>query len=366
MEYKVSDVVSVIESVAPLSYQESYDNSGLIIGQYNNNVSGVLICLDVTEEVVEEAIRLGVNMIVSHHPVVFSGLKRFNNSNYTERIVIRAIKHDINIYAAHTNLDSVEGGINSVLADIIGLRNQQVLQQVNNDLYKLVVFVPEGHLEDVSSNIFEAGAGNIGNYDCCGFSVDGYGTFRGNEDSNPFVGNVGKLHKEKEMRFETIFPKHKKSSVVKAMLKAHPYEEVAYDIYNLNKENSNVGLGVVGDLKEPVSEVEFLKDLKNKLGLEVIKHTKLFDKPIERVALCGGSGSFLLNNAIRSKADVFISGDFKYHQFFDAEESIIIADIGHYESEKHAKNIFYELLTKKMTKFATYLSEVNTNPINYI
>ncbi|MCT4639628.1 MAG: Nif3-like dinuclear metal center hexameric protein [Bacteroidales bacterium] len=366
MEYKVSDVVSVIESVAPLSYQESYDNSGLLIGQYNNSVNGALICLDVTEEVVDEAISLGVNMIVSHHPVVFSGIKRFNNSNYTERIVIKAIKNDINIYAAHTNLDSVKGGINSVLADIIGLKSQQVLQPVNNDLYKLVVFIPEKHLENVSSKIFEAGAGNIGNYDCCGFSADGQGTFRGNEDANPFVGSVGELHKEKEVRFETIFPKHKKSSVVKAMLKAHPYEEVAYDIYALTQENSSVGLGIVGNIEKPMSEIDFLKNLKSRLGLDVIKHTKLFDKPIERVAVCGGSGSFLLNNAIRSKADIFISGDFKYHQFFDAEESIIIADIGHYESEKHAKSIFYELLTKKMTKFATYLSEVNTNPINYI
>ncbi len=363
---KIKDVIAPIEQLAPLSYQESYDNAGLIIGNPNDIASGVLICLDVVEEVVEEAIKKGVNLIIAHHPIVFKGLKRFNGSNYVERTVMLAIKNDIAIYAAHTNIDSVKNGVSSKIADLLHLKNQKILSYRNNDLYKLVTYVPIDNSEKVRKALFEAGAGNIGNYDACSFNVEGVGTFRAGENTNPYVGEKGSIHSEAETRIESIFPRHKKGAIINALLQNHPYEEVAYDIYELINPNQEVGFGIIGELSEPEDTITFLKRVKKTFQVGCVRHTKINRPKVKRIAVCGGSGSFLLRNAIGAKADVFITGDFKYHEFFDAENKIIIADIGHYESEQFTKNIFYEIIVKNFPKFVAHISEINSNPINYL
>jgi dinuclear metal center YbgI/SA1388 family protein len=362
----IKEITQFIESIAPLSFQESYDNSGLIIGCPEDEISGILITLDITEDIVDEAISKNLNFIVAHHPIIFSGLKRLNGKNYIERCVAKAIKNDIAIYAAHTNLDGVFGGVNSKICEKLQLQNCRMLIPMQNFLKKLVTFVPVADAEKVRNALFEAGTGNIGNYSYCSFNQNGLGSFKGNDQTHPYVGEKNQLHLEDETRIETIFPKHLQHKVIQALLNAHPYEEVAYDIYPLDNEFAQVGTGMIGELAEPMDELNFLQNLKEKFNCHVIKHTQLLGKPIRKVAVCGGSGSSFLNKAITQKADIFISGDFKYHQFFDAEQQIIIADIGHYESEQFTKEVFYELLTKKFPKFAVHLSEISTNPVNYL
>lgn len=362
---KLKEITQYLESLAPLSMQESYDNAGLIVGSPETEVSSVLISLDVTEEVVDEAIKKEAQLIVSHHPIVFSGLKKFTGKNYVERTLLKTIKNDIAIYAAHTNLDSVTGGVNSKICEKLGLENCHILQPATSQLKKLVTFIPVEYAEKVREAVFSAGAGNIGNYDSCGYNTEGLGSFRGNESTNPFVGEKGKIHFEKEVRFETIFPGFLQHHIIQALTETHPYEEVAYDIYPLENKYEKAGMGMIGTLPEEKSGEEFLQLLKNTFKTGVIKHTKLKETPVKKVAVCGGAGSFLLSQAIAAKADFFVSGDFKYHQFFDAENKIVIADIGHFESEQFTKELFYELLTKKFPKFAIRFSEVNTNPVFY-
>jgi dinuclear metal center YbgI/SA1388 family protein len=361
----LKDITNFLESFAPLGLQEPYDNAGLITGDANAEVTSVLITLDVTEKVVEDAIAKKAQLIVAHHPIIFSGLKKITGKNYVERTIIKAIKNDIAIYAAHTNLDSVDGGVNRKICDKLGLENCKILQPATGQLKKLVTFIPVEKADEVREAVFNAGAGNIGNYDSCGFVAEGFGSFRGNKDSNPFVGKKGEIHIEKEARFETIFPGHLQGRIVEALLQAHPYEEVAYDIYPLDNQSDKIGMGMVGTLAKPLPESQFLQLLKQTFNTGVIKHTALKGKPVEKVAVCGGAGSFLLNAAIAQNADFFVSGDFKYHQFFDAENKIVVADIGHYESEQFTKELFYELLTKKFPTFANHLSEVGTNPVFY-
>lgn len=362
---KITDVIRAIEEYAPLSYQESYDNAGLIVGDKNNIVSGVLICLDSTEEVVQEAIDKKCNLIVAHHPIVFSGLKKITGKTYIERTVIKAIQHDVAIYAAHTNLDNVLGGVNFKIAEKLGLKNVQILSKKNQLLNKLVVFCPSSHVNQIREELFRSGAGAIGNYSECSFNTVGQGTFKASEQATPFVGEKKKLHVEDEVKIEVVVESFLIKRVVENMLKVHPYEEVAYDIFEMQNTHQ-VGSGVVGDLAIPMDEIQFLNQLQKVFVAKGIRYTALKKSPIKRVVLCGGSGSFLLNDAITAGADIFISADFKYHQFFDADGRIIIADIGHYESEQYTKEIFYELLTKKITNFAVHLSEINTNPINYL
>lgn len=363
---RIRDIVSSIEQIAPVSYQESYDNSGLIVGDYSQEVSGVVICLDVIESVVKEAIQLGANMIIAHHPIVFKGLKRFNGNNYVERTVMLAIKNDIAIYAAHTNIDSVRGGVSEKICDLIGLKNKKILSPVSEDLKKLVTFVPIDHADKVREALFTAGAGNIGNYDACSYNTEGIGTFRGGEDAKPFVGEKGAVHQEKEVRLETIFPKHLKGKIIGALLDHHPYEEVAYDIYALENNNPQAGLGMIGELEVAENSLDFLNRIKKIFRSGCVRHTDIVKKEVKKVAVCGGSGSFLLRKAMSAKADIFVTGDFKYHEFFDAEGKLIIADIGHYESEQFTRDIFYEIVTKKFPNFAVHISEINSNPINYL
>ena len=361
----LKDIIHELEKFAPLSYQESYDNCGLLTGNKNLEVTGALLTLDCLEATIDEAIQKKCNLIIAHHPIIFGGLKKLNGNNYVERTVIKAIQNNIAIYACHTNLDNVKLGVNKKIADKIGLINTQILAPKKSLLKKLVTFVPNEHLEKVRESLFLAGAGNIGNYDKCSFTLEGTGSFRGNQESNPYLGKKGELSLEKETRLELIFENYKEFSVLSALKQNHPYEEVAFDIYQLENYYQNVGSGIVGELENPISEKEFLGHLKSIFNVKTLKHTNLLNKSIKKVALCGGSGSFLLKNAINSKSDIYISSDFKYHEFFDAEEAILIADIGHYESEQFTPEIFYEIISNKFPTFATYLTEINTNPVNY-
>ena len=362
----IKDICSCIEEFAPLSWQESWDNCGLLVGSPQQAVGKILLTVDVTEAVVAEAIDVQAQMIVSHHPLILSGIKQLTGSTDAQRAVMLAIKNDIAIYAAHTNIDTAPGGVSYRMAAKIGLTNLQVLSPQSSGLQKLVAYIPASHFEQVRQTVFEAGAGHIGNYDSCGYSVEGQGTFRALDGANPFVGQKGTLHTESEIRFETVFPSHLSRQVVTALIGSHPYEEPAYDIYALKNTDIRAGLGVVGVLPTAMSESDFLNMLKKLFQSPVIRHTNLKGKKILKVALCGGSGSSLLPNAVCSKADVFVTADFKYHQFADAEQDILVADIGHFESEQFTKEIFHEVLMKNFSNFAVHFSKIKTNPINYL
>lgn len=363
---KIKDITNYLESIAPLALQESYDNSGLIIGNPDAEVKSALICLDSTEDVLDEAIEKKCELIIAHHPIIFGGLKKINGKNYVERVVMKAVKNDIAIYACHTNFDNIQDGVNKKICEKLGLINYKILSPKTKILRKLITFCPVEKAEKVRTAIFKAGAGSIGNYDECSFNVEGFGTFRGNKKTNPFVGKKGKQHHEKELRIETVFPAHLESRILKALFENHPYEEVAYDIYPLENKHIQTGSGMMGELEKEENEVDFLKRVKKVMNAHLIRHTKLLGTKVKNVAVCGGSGSFLLSDAVFEKVDVFITSDFKYHQFFDAEKKIVIADIGHYETEQFSGEIFLELVRKKFPTFASHLSKINTNPLNYL
>ncbi|MGY6520924.1 MAG: Nif3-like dinuclear metal center hexameric protein [Mongoliitalea sp.] len=366
MAYTIREVVSYLEQIAPPAYQESYDNAQLITGNSQAAVKGILCTLDATEEVVQEAIEYGCNLIVAHHPIVFKGLKSFTGRNYVERTVILAIKHDIAIYAIHTNLDHVAHGVNKKICDRLGLEKTKVLAPKKGLLSKLVTFVPKNASDKVMQALFEAGAGEIGEYSSCSFLLDGTGTFTPSQKANPYVGNPGKPHQEPETRIEVLLPTHIERQVLGALKNVHPYEEVAYYLQTLENEHQEVGAGMVGELTDPMSGEAFLAHLKHSMNLKVVKHTKLLDKPVTKIAVCGGAGIFLLSQAKKSGAQFFITSDVKYHEFFDAENQIVICDIGHYESEIYTKELLADILSQKFTNIALYLTKVVTNPITYI
>lgn len=362
---KIGQLLSAIEVFAAPELQEEYDNAGLITGDRNWECSGVLCTLDVTVDVVREAIQKGCNLIVAHHPIVFKGLRRINGRNYVEQVIIQVIKADIAIYAAHTNLDNVVLGVNHTIAKKLGLINATVLQPKAKMLRRLITFAPNDKAEAVRNAVFEAGAGHIGQYAECSFNSEGTGTFRAEEGANPYVGEVGKRHYEKETKIEIVYPFFLEEQVVKALVESHPYEEVAYDIFTMDNVHFGIGAGVIGHLKTEMDEAAFLKMLKDRFRLAIIRHTPLRGKPVQKVAVCGGAGSFLIKKALSGGADFFISADIKYHEFFDAEGRMVIADIGHYESEQYTVDLLHDLLAKKFPTFAVLKSSVNTNPIQY-
>lgn len=361
----VSEIQRSLEMWAPPAYQESYDNARLIVGDPKMKVDSVLCSLDCTEQVVQEAIDKKCKMIIAHHPIVFSGLKSLTGKTYVERTILKAIKNDIAIYALHTNLDNVWTGVNRRIGDQLGLEDLQILAPKKDVLSKLIVFVPIHALEEVSNAIFQAGGGHIGEYDRCSFRVEGTGTFRGGEESVPAVGTKGEDHQENEYRLEVIIPSHARHSIVSAMIKAHPYEEVAFDLVALENSHQRLGSGMIGTLKQPMSERDFMAHVSTKFDLRALRHTKPTGNKIERVAFCGGAGRFLLPNAIRNGADVFITSDFKYHEFFDAEGELMIMDIGHFESEQFTPDLIKEYLEEIFATFAVLLSEADTNPVQY-
>lgn len=362
---RIKEVTSYLESLAPLSTQESYDNCGLIVGDANAEVKGIIVSLDCTEAIVEEAKKKGCNLIVAHHPIVFKGLKKLNGSNYVERTVIAAIKADVAIYAIHTNFDHYIHGVNREIGTRLGLQNLRVLSPKKDLINKLVTYVPNEQFETVAEALFSAGAGHIGNYSECSFASQGIGTYKPNEQSNPFEGKAGQRSMVEERRLEVVVPVNLAGKLISVLKDTHPYEEVAYELYALLNENQYVGSGMIGEFETPMSEEDFLQKVKDTFHIPMIRHTQLLGREVKSIAFCGGAGSFLMRDAIRNKADFYLTGDMKYHEFFDAEDKIVLADIGHYESEQFTSNRLYDILTKNFPKFAVRLTEVNTNPINY-
>ena len=362
---KIQEITAFLELVAPPVLQESYDNAGLLTGDSQWECTGIITTLDATEDVVHEAIEKKCNLIVAHHPIIFGGLKKITGKNYVEKTIITAIKNDIAIYAIHTNLDNVLHGVNAAMANKLGLINRTILKPKNETLKKLFTFVPVEFAENVRSAIFNAGGGHISNYSECSFNIAGQGTFKPGEGSNPFTGKRGIRHTEDEIKMEMIFPAWMEQAVLKAMLAAHPYEEVAYDIIGLDNQNQQVGSGMVGELPEPLSETGFLELLKEKFNLSVIRHTALLNKQVKKVALCGGAGSFLIGAAAATGAGFYITGDIKYHEFFDANNRLVVADIGHYESEQFTIDLLFDILSQKFPTFAVQKTGVKTNPVHY-
>ncbi len=362
---KVKDFVALIEKIAPLSFQEDYDNAGLITGSPEMEVSGILLSLDTTENIVDEAIKNKCNLIISHHPIVFRGLKKLNGKNYVERTLIKAIQNNISIYAAHTNLDNVRHkGVNTKIAEKLGLNDLKIIQPKPQTLSKLGIYCPEKNAEEIRNCMFENGAGNIGSYSECSFSVEGKGSFKPGIASNPFKGEIGKREEGNEINVEVLVANYQIDKVLEAVKKMHPYEEVAYDIIPISNFNQEVGAGIYGMLPEAMDTVKFLSFLKDNMNLEVIKHTE-FNKKIQKVAVCGGSGSFLIGAIKGLKADAYITSDIKYHEFFDVEGQYLLCDIGHYESEIYTLEIFYAEIKEKYPNFAVIFCKENTNPIQY-
>ena len=362
---KIKDITQYLEQFAPLHYQESYDNCGLLTGDEDCQVKGVLVSLDCTETVVEEATERDCNLIIAHHPIWFRSLKNLSGKSYVERTIIKAIKNDVAIYAIHTNLDNVKSGVNQKLAQKLGLKDLEILSPRSSGLMKLVTFCPKENTAQVLEALHNAGAGSIGNYRDCAFVTEGTGAFRPNEVANPYTGQANQLEKVTEDRIEVILPRHLQQGILRSLFQAHPYEEVAYYFQELTNVNQEVGSGMIGVLKEPLSQKEFLEHLRHCLATPCIKHSELSENSIQRIGVCGGAGSFLINSAIRYSCDAFVTGDLKYHEFFDADGKILLADVGHYESEVSTKDLLIDIITKKFPKFAVRLSKIDTNPIRY-
>jgi dinuclear metal center YbgI/SA1388 family protein len=361
----VLDVLAFLNEVAPFKLQEDYDNSGLLVGHRDEVVTGILVTLDCVESVIDEAIQHGANVIVAHHPILFKPLKSITSSNYVERTILKAIREGISIIAIHTNLDNDKNGINKLISNQLLLNNCRVLAPVKGKLMKLVTFVPDSHAGEVLDALHRSGAGKIGNYSECSFGITGTGTFRPNEIAKPYVGSNQELEQTEETRLEVLLPTYLKDQVLRALFGHHPYEEVAYYLTELDNVNQDAGAGMIGQLPEAMKSDDFLSYVKSKLNTRLIRHTAKINRPIQTVAVCGGSGSFLLKNAIAADADAFISADFKYHEFFDADGRILIADVGHHESECFMKAHISGLLNKKFTTFASVFSKIDTNPISY-
>ncbi|MDR1722895.1 MAG: Nif3-like dinuclear metal center hexameric protein [Tannerella sp.] len=363
---RIKDILNEIERIAPLSLQEDFDNAGVQVGDIGQQATGALVCLDVTEDVVNEAIDAGFNLIISHHPLAFKPFKSLTGRTYVERCLMTAIKNDIVIYAAHTNLDNAEGGVNYKLAEMFGLEDARVLSPQKNRLLKLVTFVPEESAETLRHALFKVGAGSIGDYSSCSFNTEGTGSFLPGRDTTPYRGEPGELYSGKEIRIETILPDYKKAQVVRALLSAHPYEEPVFDLYRLENEWQQAGSGVIGNLPDWEDELIFLQRIKDTLGVECLKHSQLTGRKLRTVAICGGSGAFLIKDAIAADADIFITGEARYNDFYDVEGEILLAVIGHYESEICTKDIFFHIISKKFPTFAVQNSIANINPIKYL
>ena len=370
---KIKEIIAVLEEMAPLDYAEDFDNVGLLTGNQDDEATGILVCHDALESVISEAISKKCNLVVCFHPIIFSGLKKITGANYMERAVIKAIKNDVAIFAVHTALDNHQRGVNHIFATALGLKDIKILIPKSNFIRKLVTYTIPENAEQVRNALFDAGAGNIGNYENCSFNSKGIGTYMGNENSNPEIGERFEYVENSEIKIEVTFEKHLESKIFKALFQSHEYEEVAYEIYDLQNQHQNIGLGAIGTLQVPLSETDFLAMVKVKMQTPAIRHTEFTNKKIHKVAVLGGSGSFAIKNAIRASADAFLTADLKYHNFYEAENQILLADIGHFESERYTKNYIVDFLQKKIPNFATVLpmggitlSEENTNPVKYL
>jgi dinuclear metal center YbgI/SA1388 family protein len=363
---KIKEITAVLETMAPLAYAEDFDNVGLLVGNPETEATGILVCHDALESVIDEAIAKKCNIVVCFHPIIFSGLKKLNGKNYVERSVIKAVRNDIAIYAVHTALDNHTDGVNKIFSDALGLVNTKILIPKENFIRKLITYTVPENAEKLRNALFEAGAGTIGNYENCSFNSEGFSTYKGNEDSNPVIGNKGELTIGNEIKIEVTYKKFQESGILKALFANHVYEEVAYEIYDLQNKHQNIGLGMIGELPTALTERDFFQKVKDDMKIELIRHSEFLNKDIKKVAVLGGSGSFAIRNAIAAGADAFLTADLKYHNFYEAENKILLADIGHYESERYTKNYIVDFLQKKITNFAIILSEINTNPVKYL
>ena len=363
---KIKEIISVLEEMAPLAYAEDFDNVGLLVGDKESEATGILVCHDALESVIEEAVTKKCNLVVCFHPILFSGLKKITGKNYVERAIIKAIKNDIAIYAVHTALDNHPEGVNKIFSNALGLTKTKILIPKENYIRKLVTYTIPENAEELRNSLFDAGAGTIGNYENCSFNSKGIGTYMGNEHSNPEIGERFEFVEADEIKIEVTFEKHLENKILKSLFKNHVYEEVAYEIYDLQNKNQNIGLGMIGELQVPMEEKEFLDFVKDKMKSEGIRHSSFLGKPIKKVAVLGGSGSFAIKNAIQAGADAFLTSDLKYHQYYEAENQLILADIGHFESERYTKNYIVDYLRKKILNFAVILSEENSNPVKYL
>jgi len=363
---KIKEILSILEEMAPLAYAEDFDNVGLLVGDSNTEATGILVCHDALENVIDEAITKKCNLVVCFHPIIFSGLKKITGKNYVERAVLKAIKNEIAIYAVHTALDNHKHGVNKIFSNALGLINTKILVPKQNFIQKLVTYTIPENVEALRNALFEAGAGKIGNYEDCSFNSKGIGTYMGNEDSNPEIGERFEFVENEEIKIEVTFEKHLQSKILKALFKNHVYEEVAYEVYDLQNTHQNIGLGMIGELEKPMSENDFLAFVKDKMQCGGIRHSILLGKPIKKVAVLGGSGSFAISNAKQAGADIFLTADLKYHNFYEAENQLVLADIGHFESERFTKNYIVDFLKKKILNFAIIFSEENTNPVKYL
>jgi dinuclear metal center YbgI/SA1388 family protein len=361
----IADVIKELENFAPPSTAEDFDNVGLLVGDPSEKLTGVLITLDTLEEVVDEAIEKNCNFIVSFHPIIFSGLKKITGRNYVERAVIKAIKNNIAIYAIHTALDNHRLGVNKMICDKLGLQNARILIPQRKTIKKLTTYVPVKDADVVRNSLFAAGAGGIGNYDNCSFNLQGLGSFKPNQDANPSIGKIGEVHFEEETQINVVFPAFTESKILKALFSSHPYEEVAYEVVTLDNEFQDKGMGMIGELPAEQSETEFLSILKETFNTGCIRHSALCGKMVKKVAVLGGSGSFAIENAKKAGADFFVTADLKYHDFYKAEQKLVLADVGHYESEQFTKELIHSFLSKKISNFALILANTKTNPIKY-
>ncbi|TRO65574.1 Nif3-like dinuclear metal center hexameric protein [Christiangramia sabulilitoris] len=362
----IQEVIDLIEDFAPTKYAESFDNVGLLVGNRSAEITGALITLDTLEATVDEAIAKNCNLIISFHPIIFSGLKKLTGSNYVERTVLKAIKNDIAIYAIHTALDNQHKGVNDIICEKLGLINREILIPRTDSIKKLTTFAPLEQADKIREALFNAGAGNIGNYDNCSFNINGKGSFKGNEASNPVIGKKGEIHYEDETQIGVTYAAHLESKILKALFSSHPYEEVAYEIHSLENKNQQLGMGMIGELENETDELNFLENLKQTFKSGCVRHSRFLNKPIKKVAVLGGSGAFAIDNAKAAGANIFITADLKYHDFYKAEQKLVLADIGHYESEQFTKNLLYSFLSKKISSFALILADTNTNPIHYL
>ncbi len=361
----VNGVIEILEDLAPLDYAEDFDNVGLLVGDKDMKVNGILVTLDTLENVVDEAIANHCNLIISFHPIIFEGLKKLTGRNYVERTVLKAIRNDIAIYAPHTALDNSFKGVNAKICEVLGLGNRQILIPQVGTIKKLITYVPIAAADQLREELFKAGAGTIGNYDNCSFTTIGKGSFRPGENTNPLKGEKGKTHIEEEVMISLTYPKMYEHKILTSLKENHPYEEVAYEVTTLENTNQHIGMGMIGELDEPQTEEAFMTFLKDKMNASVVRHSEFLGKPIKKVAVLGGSGAFAIRAAKRAKADVFVTSDIKYHQFYEAEKQMVIADIGHFETEQFTKTLLVDYLTKKIPNFAIRLSESITNPIKY-
>lgn len=363
----IKEIIHHLQELAPLARQEDYDNSGLQVGRVDVDCSGALVCVDVTPAVVNEAIALGCNLIISHHPLIFKPLKHITGSSLTEQSVMIALSNNVTVYSAHTCLDNAPKGVSWKMAHMLGLEQVSVLQPQTNRMLKLSVFVPPTHADKLCESLFEAGAGHIGSYEHCVFRSQGCGSWRPLDGADPCIGTVGEVSSQPEVRLDMMLPVWKREAVEQALLAVHPYERPAYEFVAVRNSEPDAGSGAIGVLPEPMTAAQLALKIKDTFGSPVIRCSLMApESMVQKVALCGGSGASLISHAIAAGADVYLTSDTKYHDFVDYGKRILLVDIGHHESEQCTKSIFYHLIREIFPNFAVRYSQQDINPIKYM